>query len=159
MERKIQEFIFGVYRLEVDVEATRAYYAAHNEPWITCQCDGCRNFVRAVKELPASVRAFFDALGLDPEKVQELCCYTGTKSTITGDCWYHLVGRVLEGSSKPGDYQLFSAGWFDLTEDFSVGFKNDCDLLPEDFPRPCCQMQFNYILPWLLEEPNPYINQ
>ena len=28
------EFVFGPYRLEVDVEATRAYYAAHNEPWI-----------------------------------------------------------------------------------------------------------------------------
>ena len=43
------EFVFGPYRLEVDVEATRAYYAAHNEPWVTCTCAGCRNFVRAVK--------------------------------------------------------------------------------------------------------------
>ena len=35
------EFVFGPYRLEVDVEATRAYYAAHNEPWIICTCAGC----------------------------------------------------------------------------------------------------------------------
>ena len=40
----MQEFMFGHYRLSVDVEATRAYYAAHPESWITCECEGCRNF-------------------------------------------------------------------------------------------------------------------
>ena len=32
------EFTLGNYRLAVDVEATRAYYTAHHESWITCQC-------------------------------------------------------------------------------------------------------------------------
>ena len=146
----------GNYHLAVDVEATRASYAAHHESWITCECAGCRNFAQAVKSLPQAVRDFFETLGLDPEKVEELCYYDGTEHTIIGDCWYHLVGTVLEGSSKPGDYQVFPSGWAEITEGFSVGFKNECDLLPEDFPRPCCQMQFNYTLPWLLEEPNPY---
>lgn len=62
------EFVWGGYRLEVDVEATRAYYDSHPGPWITCTCDGCRNFMLAVKTLPQAVRDFFDALGLDPEK-------------------------------------------------------------------------------------------
>ena len=150
------EFVFGPYRLEVDVEATRAYYAAHNEPWIICTCAGCRNFAQAVKLLPQPVKDFFAQLGLDPEKVNELCYYNGTESTVIGDCWYHLVGRVLEGSSQPGDYAEFPAGWYELVEGFSVGFKNACDLLPKDFPKPCFQMQFNYTLPWLLEEKNPY---
>ena len=157
MERKKTKLILGGYRLEIDIEATRAYYAAHHEPWITCQCAGCRNFAAALGTLPQAVRDFFASLGLEPGKVQELCFYTGTQKTITGDCWYHLVGTVLEGSSKPGDYQEFPAGWVDLTEGFSVGFKNPCDLLPDDFPKPCCQMQFNYTLPWVLEEKNPYI--
>ena len=30
----MKEFVFGLYRLEVDVEATRAYYEAHPGPWI-----------------------------------------------------------------------------------------------------------------------------
>ena len=47
------EFVFGPYRLEVDVEATRAYYAAHNEPWIICTCAGCRNFAQAVSSCPS----------------------------------------------------------------------------------------------------------
>lgn len=151
------KFAFGAYRLAVDAEATRAWYAVHNEPWITCDCAGCRNFTQAVKDLPQAVRDFFDTLGLDSEKVQELCYYNGTEHTITGDCWYHLVGTVLEGSSKPGDYEVFPAGWYELAEGFSVGFKNECELLPDDFPQPCCQMQLNFILPWELGEPNPYL--
>ena len=139
------EFTFGAYRLLVDVEATRAYYAAHNEPWITCDCAGCRNFAQAVKDLPRAIRDFFDTLGLDPEKVQELCYYNGSEQTISG-------------SSKPGDYQVFPVGWVDITKAFSVGFKNECELLPEGFPHPCCQMQLNFTLPWGLEEPNPYVN-
>jgi hypothetical protein len=157
MERNYQEFTFGGYRLEVDVEATRSYYAAHNEPWITCECDGCRNFALAVKELPASVWAFFDALGLDPEKPGELMYYQGTEKTLSGGGWYHLVGRVLEGASRPEEYERFPAGFFELAEGISVGFKNDCDLLPDDFPCPSCQMEFEHCLPWLLEEPNSYI--
>ena len=52
---------------------------------------------------------------------------------------------------------MFPAGWYDLAEGFSVGFKNSCDLLPDDFPRPCFQMEFNHQMPWVLEVPNPYI--
>ena len=152
------ELTFGAYRLLVDVEATRSYYAAHDEPWITCDCAGCRNFAQAVKDLPRAIRDFFDTLGLEPEKVQELCYYNGSEQTISGDCWYHLVGTVVQGSSKPGDYQVFPVGWVDITKAFSVGFKNECELLPEDFPHPCCQMQLNFTLPWGLEEPNPYVN-
>ena len=150
------ELTFGAYRLLVDVEATRAYYAAHNEPWITCDCAGCRNFAQAVKDLPPAVRDFFGVLGLDPEKPGEVMFYQGTQRTLSGGGWYHLVGQVLEGASRPGDCEAFPAGWYELAEGFSVGFQNHCDLLPEDFPRPCCQMQFNYTLPWVLEEKNPY---
>lgn len=73
----MKEFVFGLYRLEVDVEATRAYYEAHPGPWITCTCDGCRNFARAAGKLPRAVTDFFHALGLDPEKPGELMYYQG----------------------------------------------------------------------------------
>lgn len=151
------EFTFGAYRLSVDVEATRAWYAAHKEPWITCDCAGCRNFAKAVKDLPRTVREFFDTLGLDPEKPGELMYYQGTERDLSGGGWYHLVGTVEKGASKPGDCEALPAGWIALAEGFSAGFKNECDLLPDDFPRPCCQMEFEHVMPWVLEEPNPYI--
>ena len=154
----MREMALGNYRLKVDVEATRAYYSAHPGPWITCTCDGCRNFAAAVGDLPQKVKEFFYTLGLDPEKPGELMYYQGTPQTLSGGGWYHLVGRVLEGSSRPGDYQEFPAGWYELGEGFSVGFKTACDLLPEDFPRPCFQMEFNHCMPWVLEKPNPYMD-
>ena len=86
------EFVLGNYRLAVDVEATRAYYAAHPGPWITCECDGCRNFAAAVGKLPQAVRDFFDALGLDPEKPGELMYYQGTEKDLSGGGWYHSGG-------------------------------------------------------------------
>ena len=98
-----------------------------------------------------------EALGLDPEKPGELMYYQGTPETLSGGGWYHLVGRVAEGSSKPGDDEVLPAGWYDLAEGFSVGFKTECDLLPDDFPKPCFQMEFEHVMPWVLNEPNPYI--
>ena len=100
---------------------------------------------------------FFKAMGLDPAKPAELCYYQGTEQDLSGGGWYHLAGTVLEGSSQSGDCEVFPAGWYDLAEGFSVGFKNSCDLLPDDFPRPCFQMEFNHQMPWVLEVPNPYI--
>ena len=106
-----------------------------------------------------NVAALKKELGLDPEKPGELMYYTGTEKDLSGGGWYHLVGTVLEGFSQPGDYEGFPAGWHELAEGFSVGFKNQCDLLPDDFPRPCCQMEFEHVMPWVLEEPNPYIDE
>ena len=150
------EFVWGGYRLEVDVEATGAYYDSHPGPWITCTCGGCRNFMLAVKMLPQAVRDYFHTLGLDPEKPGELCYYQGTAQRLSGGGWYHLAGRILSGDTEPGAKVLFPAGWYELDEHCSVGFKSECDLLEEDFPRPCFQMEFNHDLPWLLNKKNPY---
>lgn len=149
------EFVFGSCRLAVDTEANRAWYAAHPLPWVTCDCAGCRNFLLAVKRLPPAVTAFFGALGLDPEKPGEACWYWGTPETVYGGGWYHLAGVVPEGLPAPGQRQT---AWFPITEGFEAAFKPDCDLLPEDFPRPCFQMELDWALPWLLEEPNPYLS-
>ena len=73
MDKNLQKIVLGGYRLAVDVEKTRAYYAAHPLPWVTCTCGGCRNFVQAVNLLPEEVKAFFDRLGVDPEKPAETC--------------------------------------------------------------------------------------
>ena len=147
------EFAFGPCRLSVDVEATRAYYAARPLPWVTCDCAGCRNFVRAVKELPPAAMAFFDALGLDPEKPGETCWYCQVPGGVSGGAFYHLAGVLQEGAPPEG---LGQPEWIPVAEGFEVAFKPDCDLLPEDFPRPCFQMEWSGVFPWLLDKPNPY---
>ena len=149
------EIVLGSYRLDVDVAATRAYYEAHPLPWITCDCKGCQNFKEAVGKMPQAMKDFFDRLGLDPEKPGETCYYQGTETTLSGGGWYHICGRILEGAMPEGSCQAFGE-WIEPAEGFKVGFKSGCDLLPKDFPRPCFQMEFDHLLPWVLEEPNPY---
>ena len=152
----MREFVFGIYRLLVDVERTQAFYAEHPLPWIIGDCAGCRTFAQAIREIPAPVRDFFEALGLDPEKPAETCYYQGTETTLSGGGWYHICGEIAEGALPEDSPQIFSQ-WLELTEDFSVAFKTQCDLLPENFPRPAFQMELNHLLPWLLEEKNPYL--
>lgn len=148
------EFDLPPYRLLVDVEANRAYYGDHPLPWVTCDCSGCRNFVRAVKTLPTAVTAFFAALGLDPEKPAETMYYTGGADGVSGGGWYHLQGELLRGVRTERGFP--PEAWIEISPEFSVAFHDQCALVPEDFPRPCLQMEADYRLPWLLEEPNPY---
>lgn len=156
MELVSVEIVLGGYRLQVDSEATRAYYESHPLPWITCDCKGCQNFAAAVKQVPQAVKAFFDRLGLDPEKPAETCYYQGTEYILSGGGWYHICGTILERAIPEDPSQVFGE-WIEPAEGFTAAFKADCDLLPEDFPRPCFQMEFNHLLPWVLEEKNPYL--
>ena len=92
------EFTFDPCRLSVDVEATRAYYAARPLPWVTCDCAGCRNFERAAAELPAAVRDFFCSLGIDPAKPAEVYVNcTLEDGTVWYGGFYHLCGTVVQG--------------------------------------------------------------
>lgn len=109
------EFVWGGYRLEVDVEATRAYYDSHPGPWITCTCDGCRNFMLAVKTLPQAVRDFFDALGLDPEKPGELCYYQGTgrsaSAAADGTIWWDGFWPVIRSRERRCCFRRGGMSW------------------------------------------------
>lgn len=151
-----KECIFGGYRLAVDAEKTRAYYAAHPLPWVTCTCGGCRNFTQAVKLLPADVQRFFAQLGIDPEKPAETCWYPGTQTVSNGDAWYHLCGRIVERIEPPENH--IWGEWLDIAEKFRAAFQPECALVPEDFPQPCFQMDVSFQLPWVLDETNPDIN-
>lgn len=157
MEQNMTEFQFGPYRLLVDVEATRAYYDAHPQPWVTCDCAGCRNFVKAVKLLPQAVKEFFSALGLDPEKPGEIMYFeeAGDGRVCATAGWYHLCGSIEAGG--PWEEGRPPEAWVPVTDDVSVSFSRKCDLLPGDFPERPLQMDMDCHLPWVLEEPNPYI--
>lgn len=148
----MEEFSFGGYQLSVDVERTRDYYAAHPLPWVTCTCAGCRNFVEAVKLLPPKVKKFFTDLGVDPEKPAETSWNFYTRDAANGDAWYHICGTILERVDPP-ENQRFGE-WLGISEKFDAAFGPECDLLPEDFPQPCFQMDVLFHLPWVLEE-NP----
>lgn len=138
-------FSFGSYRVRVSAGRTRAYYDAH--PWEMCDCAGCRNFLKAAASLPEAVADAFRALGLDPLKPAEVChYYAPTPDSVFSSAWYHVHGELVNGETM-----------CELTDGVSVSCTTDCALLPDDFPRPCFQVEFWFDrLPWVLAEPNPY---
>lgn len=148
----MNEFAFGPYRLMADIEAARAWYGARPLPWVTCDCAGCRNFVQAVKVLPPAVEEFFAALGLDPEKPAEVCVDSADRESCLYGGWYHLAGELTAGGPSPDH---LSGEWLALVEGVEAAFGPECHL-PEDFPRPCVQLNLERRLPWLLHEENPY---
>lgn len=139
------EFVFEDCCVQVDAEATRAYYDAYGEIAGGCGCAYCRNFAAAVETVAPRLRAFLDRLGLDirkPREVMELG--PGPEGRRLYEAFYHLVGR-LKGRNCSGI----------AAEGAQMVFCKDCDLLPDNFPKPCFQINVALELPWLLKETVP----
>ena len=152
-------FTAGPYVMRLNLERTQAYYDAYPAPWITCDCAGCRNFAQAVETLPEAVADFFQALGLDPRKPAETCHYSAADAdSVFSSAWYHVCGELVAGDPAPGSHTRYGPS-LQLADGVSVSAASECDLLPDDFPRPCFQIEFWFErLPWLLDEPNPYLS-
>ena len=155
----MKDFVFGSYKMRVDVARTRRHYSGRPAPWIGCDCAGCRNFARAVGTLPQAVADFFRALGVDPRQPAETChYYAADADSVFSSAWYHVAGELAAGDPAPGSGMRYGAE-FGICDGVSVSAATECDLLPDDFPRPCFQIElWLYRLPWLLDEPNPYFS-
>lgn len=149
---------FGTYTIDADVERTREFYRTAASVTEGCQCDGCRNYEKAVDVLPASIRAFFDRLGVDMKKVCE--CYVNAANkdgTLLYGGFYHICGSLLTGESAWQSISEAHAFWndeaaFAVTDSFRVSVHNGIDLLEDGFPLPVVQLEFSADIPWVLDE-------
>ena len=95
------EFVLGSYRLEVDVEATRAWYGRYGNATGGCGCAYCRNYAAAVGVLPPEAAAFLEPLGLNLRRPGDI----GEYGPRQGGRWYmpmwHIAGRLLEAGLTP----------------------------------------------------------
>lgn len=149
----MREFTFGPYRLMADIEATRAWYGAHPLPWVTCDCGGCRNFVQAVKALPPRRDGLLHRPGPGPGETGGGLRGPGGPGELPVRRLVSPGGGADGGRAAPRP-SLRSA--LAPAEGVEIAFGPECHLLPEDFPRPCVQLNLEWRLPWLLEEKNPY---
>ena len=149
------------YRIDVDVEKTRAFY--ENATGITCNCPGCRNFPRATEQLPQEVQAFFESFGIDIRKPAEYYVFDAVEpGSVFGGGFWHICGTILEGKDlwiqeSPKSRRMDTSYAFDLADDFTVYFTEEIALLEEGFPGPVIQLEFIGYIPWALEEENPYL--
>lgn len=155
-------FTFGKYTVDIDVEKTREIYRTLPTTGQACGCDGCENFERAVDVLPAEVRSFFEALGVDPKRVTE--CYVNCRmadDTLYYGGFCHLCGTLVHGESafvkdSPTSSYYDPDRAYHICKDFCVSFQEECHLLEKVFEAPVLQLDFEAMIPWVLDKENTY---
>ncbi len=158
-------FEIGVYRLDVDVERTKAYYAAQGGG-IGCDCAGCRNYEKACRQLSAPIQSFLRQFGIAPEHPIELSALSAgdppDSASVVYDGIFYICGTILAGNSPwiqtgPKSRKLDPDYMIDLDPDTSAYFEERPEILDRSFPHPVIQLEIIFTLPWLLEEPNSYL--
>lgn len=160
------QFTFGSYRLDVDVEQTRAFYESDRAVRTSesCRCDGCQNYDRAILQAPPTVTDFLRALGIDPQKPGEVFGVTGETESDRRywyNGWYHVVGTLLQApvsddASKTAIYDKKNSYRPDPAFDFDVWFIGDrsrMGWIEKEFPTPIVELSISTRLPWLLDCP------
>jgi hypothetical protein len=161
-----EQINIGGWLIEVDREVTQAAYV--NAPPINvCSCMECRNYYAACLAHTAyspTAIAFFQKLGIAPEKEAEVYIFYPNQEKTHGyyGGFYHLVGRMIQKSTEP-DYTPIGGKtpeytgindrlYVSIDGQFRVAFSEENHLLADHFPRPALQMEFESLIPWLLEK-------
>ena len=142
-------FQFGQFRIDVDVEKTRKFYRETSQTLTEgCDCINCQNFVRAYEGFDPQIKEFFETLGVDICKAPDMSVFYGTSksNTLHYEGWCHLCGTILSGENRDEVWT------YAVTDTCRVSFREHCDLLKADFPRPVFQMDVQIEVPWLFED-------
>lgn len=153
---------FGQYEADINVKKTKFFYDNAAELISKgCDCQGCRNYEKAVESFSAEVKEFFDSLGVDAKRSCEVI--TNCKNpdgTVSCYILYHLCGKLLRGNSAwtrdDNESKWDGNQTFKVTEDFGASFEERCVLVEDGFPHPVLQLEIHARIPWVLEEENDY---
>jgi len=79
------------------------------------------------------------------------------------DGFYHICGTILESprlyiKTDEQHTQLDRNAIVALTADYGFYFTDRCGLVDEDYPTPVIQLEIQGNIPWVLNEPNPYLS-
>lgn len=151
-------FDFGNFRLDIDVESTKAFYTQHGKTVLEdCGCVNCRNYYEAVSKASDKVKNFFSSIGIDPQKSPEATWwYTNEDGIAYYTIIFHVVGTMIESVDiyKPvGDngYQFINENFYEIDKNFKVGFTTKAVLIEPNFPKPCIQLEIEAYLPWVID--------
>lgn len=156
------DFLLGPYHLDIQVEKTQEYYRQFDYSNFSCGCAGCNNFDLVHSELPDDINAFLMQFGVDPAKPPEISAiYTVDSKELPYQGCYYICGKILSGKDpyvriSEKARRLNEEYQIRLSRDFSFYFEEDL-ILDKDFPKPIIRLSFTGTLPWVLDEPNPYL--
>jgi hypothetical protein len=132
-------------------------FKAYHQITRGCDCLYCKNFVVAVERLPQPVLDFFYGLGIDPTKEGEVSqyCENDDGTHLYGGV-YHVVGQLISGTECwiKTDEETSQLDMNNLIEisGFTFGFTYGLSLLPDGFPEPAIQLEFQGNIPWVIDE-------
>ena len=151
-------FDFGRFRVDVDVEATKAFYHQFGKTVLEdCGCVNCRNYYEAISKAPDQVKRFFTDLGIDPQKSPEATHWVTDENGIAYySLIFHVAGTMINAVDiyrpvRENGFERILENYHEIDEGFKVGFTAETVLLEEDFPRPCIQLEVEAYLPWVLD--------
>ena len=151
-------FDFGNFRLDIDVESTKAFYSKHGKTVLEdCGCVNCQNYYKAISNVSDKVNNFFSSIGIDPQKSPEATWWDTNEDGIAYySIIFHVVGKIIKSVDiyKPvGDngYQLINENLYEIDKNFKVGFTSKAILVEKDFPESCIQLEIEAYLPWVMD--------
>ena len=158
---------FKNFSVEIDAEATRRAYEGLRRTDEKCSCDGCQNFPLAIgKALSEEGRRLFESMGVDPAKATEAYVNLARdEGTIFYGAWYHLFGRIERRVETVPD--VTAAVWGrdverDVGDNASILF-SDKRFDPREDPfrvdANVVQMDLYADVPWVMDGPNPYLDE
>lgn len=133
----------GPWTVKLDTEKTRDFYKKHHRITEDCSCHHCENYSLAVDSFPEQMQTHFERLGIDPQKEGEV--FVGEddgKDMLLYMGFYHVVGELVEGPKQAVAEE----------DGLRFYFSDQTDLVPEGFPEPVLQWEFELEVPWLLEK-------
>ncbi|MFC0189428.1 hypothetical protein ACFFJY_14080 [Fictibacillus aquaticus] len=134
--------------LEIDILRTREFYKNGLE---VCNCLYCNNYIAASKSFDSSVVSLFHSLGITSSFPAHLSEFPATEEGMRMYIGvYHAVGRVLNGEL------CATSNWTEKStfqiDNFTFGFSDETEFVPEGLPSPVLQLKFEAHIPWVLEE-------
>lgn len=130
--------------LNIDIERTRMYFEQNDQE--ICDCLGCKNYQLFAQDPGDKLDAFFSQFGLKMANVIESTALESEKKeTLSYYCFYHLCGEIIHEASE--DH---------VDDNMQIRFKEEKDLMAENFPQPSLQMDLWFDVPWILADKNVY---
>ena len=144
------------YELEVDEQATRAWYAQAEE-W-SCTCGHCRNFLALARarRLPGELLAILDSLSIPAEKATYVCELYHDESWEKKGLLYEISWRVAGAVVQtPEKKQNNGTAWGPpvVFPTFQMMVGHECYNIQPEFPEPSFDLDISLYLPWVLDEP------
>ena len=157
---------FKEWEIELDEEATKAYYDALTIPDTGSQC--YRNYAAYCRMLSPEEKAFFEAMCIPPEKCNVQTIGLDKDKTYSAFGLYCVIGRFLHKPQRHictpeeivkithGERINYVSEWFQIGK-YGLDFHDPEIPLPSRFPvkipdRGICLSFHAMTIPWLLHE-------